>query len=328
MKIIFYNHELCYRGTTKAVLAYIQSLREFDLDLDIIYAFNAFSTHNDVRIGTNFLKYNVTLIPLHSLEQLLHLSNTADWLYYVSSAKPDDYAWIKNCRCKTFLHQVGYQEPDYDSSSQFAYTSHWQSNYFTGAQAPVLPYIISPPEHPISKKEARSCLGIHDEHIVIGRHGGRDTWNLPFASKAVYDCALQNQDKVFLFLGTDPFCNLPNVRFLPSTSDQHQLEIFLSACDLMLHARWEGETFGLACAEFLVRQKPIITWAHSRERNHILLAEQSIMFYHHYGDLYSLLCNLTKESIEILHSLLPTSKLLLNYSKQSIGSRLKNFILC
>jgi len=33
-----------------------------------------------------------------------------------------------------------------------------------------------------------------------------------------------------------------------------------NSCDAMLHARSGGETFGLAVAEFSIKNKPIITW--------------------------------------------------------------------
>jgi len=323
MKILFYNHELCYRGTTKAILDYLDALRRLCPEIDVTYVFNRFSTHNTVNTGLLFLKQNVGLVAVDTLQDVLEMSKSADWLYYVTSGLPGDYEWLNQSSCRTLLHQVGYQDPDYNSATYFAYTSYWQSHFFTGGQAPVLPYIINPPKISISKLEARSRLGLPDHHIVFGRHGGRDTWNLPFASKAVYQTALKNKDKYFLFLATEPFCDLPNVKFLPATCSPTELEIFLSSCDIMLHARWEGETFGLACAEFLARKKPIITWAHSRERNHILLAEQSAMFYHGYNDLMLLLQSITIETIESLHQFVPTNRLLQNYSPESIGTKLK-----
>ena len=89
----------------------------------------------------------------------------------------------------------------------------------------------------------------------------------------------------------------------------------------MIHARWEGETFGLACAEFLIRSKPIITWAESRERNHILLADRSSILYNTASDLYSILSNITKEYLLHKSHLVPSSHLS-SYSFHSIKSTL------
>jgi hypothetical protein len=37
----------------------------------------------------------------------------------------------------------------------------------------------------------------------------------------------------------------------------------------MIHGRGIGESFGLACGEFLIHNKPVITYALSPQRNHI-----------------------------------------------------------
>lgn len=44
---------------------------------------------------------------------------------------------------------------------------------------------------------------------------------------------------------------------------------FVNTCNAMIHARSEGETFGLACAEFAFANRPVITYAHSPEKAHL-----------------------------------------------------------
>jgi hypothetical protein len=47
----------------------------------------------------------------------------------------------------------------------------------------------------------------------------------------------------------------------------------------MLHARWHGETFGLAVGEFAVLGKPVITYGGSRERAHLeMLGEKALIY--------------------------------------------------
>jgi hypothetical protein len=41
----------------------------------------------------------------------------------------------------------------------------------------------------------------------------------------------------------------------------------------MLHARTRGETFGLACGEFAISGKPIVTYGQSIERAHLDILE-------------------------------------------------------
>ncbi len=49
------------------------------------------------------------------------------------------------------------------------------------------------------------------------------------------------------------------VHFLNVTTSDEAKEQFFKTCDAMLHARSDGETFGLAVAEMSIRNKPVIT---------------------------------------------------------------------
>ena len=47
----------------------------------------------------------------------------------------------------------------------------------------------------------------------------------------------------------------------------------------MIHARGIGESFGLACGEFSIKGKPVITYALSPQRSHIeILGEKAILY--------------------------------------------------
>ena len=63
----------------------------------------------------------------------------------------------------------------------------------------------------------------------------------------------------------------------------------------MLHARYIGESFGLSCAEFSVRNKPIITYEKSPERNHIDTLDEKGIYYENYSDILHVLRNLDKK---------------------------------
>ena len=55
--------------------------------------------------------------------------------------------------------------------------------------------------------------------------------------------------------------------------------MYFSACDILLHARKDGETFGLAVAEFSVCNKPVITYINSKDRKHILILGNKGFYY-------------------------------------------------
>jgi hypothetical protein len=57
----------------------------------------------------------------------------------------------------------------------------------------------------------------------------------------------------------------------------------------MLHARWHGETFGLAVGEFAVLGKPVITFSESREKAHFEMLRNQALLYRNLGELAGIL---------------------------------------
>jgi hypothetical protein len=68
----------------------------------------------------------------------------------------------------------------------------------------------------------------------------------------------------------------------------------------MLHARKVGESFGLSCAEFSIRNKPIITYYNSPEKNHIDTLGERGIYYENKSDILYILRNLDKNEINQL----------------------------
>src|SRR5690606_2780639 len=118
-------------------------------------------------------------------------------------------------------------------------------------------------------------LAIPKDAIVFGRHGGDTTFDIPFAKQVVKKLARERSDVYFVFLGTKSFVfrhlfrPYKNVIFLPTTTEEIYKSKFINTCDAYLHARKQGESFGIATGEFSVKNKPVITWSGSKERSHI-----------------------------------------------------------
>jgi hypothetical protein len=138
----------------------------------------------------------------------------------------------------------------------------------------VVPHIV---KFPISDAEIdnisdlREELNIPTNAVVFGRHGGGDSFDIPWVRDLIIDIAKNFPDKYFVFLGTDSFSSpeIRNIIYLEKTLDINRKISFIKTCDYMIHARWRGETFGLACAEFSYLNKPVITFGGSHERNHL-----------------------------------------------------------
>jgi hypothetical protein len=59
----------------------------------------------------------------------------------------------------------------------------------------------------------------------------------------------------------------------------------------MIHARHQGETFGLACGEFALSMKPIISFIGSRERAHLDILGNKVIGYSDKQSLHTILVN-------------------------------------
>ena len=77
------------------------------------------------------------------------------------------------------------------------------------------------------------------------------------------------REKIFIsfFKNTPRFYDHPNIIHAQATADMEYKTKFINTSDAMIHARLEGESFGLSCGEFSIRNKPVITWDGSHERN-------------------------------------------------------------
>lgn len=154
---------------------------------------------------------------------------------------------------------------------------------------PVVPHVVRLPA--ASSRDFRAELRIPRDAIVFGRHGGTDSFDLPFAHEAVRRVAREREDAWFLFVNTNPFDDHPRVIFHPPILEPSDKTPFIDACDAMLHAREMGESFGLACAEFSIRNKPVITWFCGRDRYHIDVLRDRGIYYTGFEDLYQTLSN-------------------------------------
>lgn len=162
---------------------------------------------------------------------------------------------------------------------------------------PYVPYMVDLPNVEESFKE---FFNVKDNELVVGWYGGMNTFDdeLNIAKRVVIDVAKKRKDIKFIFLNQQAFCNEDNVLFIEGTTDLAQKTAFINTCDVMLHARWRGETFGLAIAEFSTRNKPIITYGNSRERSHIEILGNKGIYYYDYQSLYTILMNIQKSDLQ------------------------------
>jgi hypothetical protein len=286
MKIAFHSNQLGLRGTEIALYDYAH-YNETILGNQSIILTAIDSPFSDAKA---IMKFGARF-PIYAYADWKQAENILEdlgvnILYCIKAGVADG---VVSKRCKTVVHAVfKYCEPHGDV---YAYISKWLAGEMSsGAHAfPYVPHIV---ESPRSSLGLRSQLGIPAHAVVFGRYGGAETFDIRFAQQVVEQVAQSVPDRYFLFMNTDPFCSpRHNIIFLEGTANSQQKEDFIHTCDAMLHARQSGETFGLAIAEFAVRQRPVITWTGSHERSHIELLGDTGLYYDDAESLARLLCS-------------------------------------
>lgn len=273
MIVGFHSNQLGIRGTEVALYDYAKYNIELLQNESII--FSPQNNNHDFEIIDKFKKkFKVVFYEgLSDLEK--KLTDEKITIFYAIKSGHNDYLLPNNVR--NCVHAVFKSKEIH--GDRFAYISEWLSNEMSSGLTPFVPHIV---ELGFTENNLKSKFNIKENDIVIGRHGGYDTFDIYFAKKNVYEIAKQYSNIHFLFLNTENFLLsksyykskivnkllgsilfpenvLPNIHFLDKTSDLDFKTMFINSCDAMLHARMQGETFGISCGEFSVKNKPVIT---------------------------------------------------------------------
>lgn len=256
MKVGFLNNQIDNRGTGNAIFDYAHYNEEILGNESFVLSFPE-ADHDPKmwervrkRFGLRFGLIDASWFPAD-----------LDVLYHIKSGADDGFRAPHGVRYA--VHGV-FECPNHGDRN--ATVSNWLSGR---CGVPSVPHIVNLPE---TTDDLRSALAIRQDAIVFGRHGGLDSFDIPWAWSAI-NRALKASTKVhFLFMNTNipdiTFYDDKRVQFIPATADPYQKRVFINTCDAMLHARERGETFGIALGEFASVGTPILTYGLSGERNH------------------------------------------------------------
>lgn len=174
--------------------------------------------------------------------------------------------------CKTIKHCV-FQTNSPESDFYISISTMLNQKYNTNI--PVIPHIV---DLPTNNENLRNELQIPETAIVFGRYGGTTEFNINMMHNAIKKYLVLNQNCYFLFMNTDKFYEHPRIIYLDKNLDLNYKTRFINTCNVMIHARQMGETFGLSIAEFSIKNKPIIT-CNCGDVEHIkILGDKAIIY--------------------------------------------------
>lgn len=289
MKILFHENELNYRGTSIALYDYAD-FNEKILGNESVIAFDKnCKTNHPLGIEKFRSRFEVFGYDDFSEVDSFIQKNNVELLYAI---KNGDHDGIDSKECKTAVHAVfKHFEPHGDV---YAYVSEWLALEMTGGKYPFVPHMVNFEQD--THEDLRKELNIPKNAKVFGYFGGSQSFNIQFAQKTVEEIAGKYREYFFIFMGVDSFIkkrwwksDLKNIIFLPpSNSILYKLR-FINTCNALLHARERGETFGITVAEFALKGKPVITFADSPEKAHLMELGNDAYLYRNKVDLKDIL---------------------------------------
>ena len=211
--------------------------------------------------------------------------------FIIKAGTRDDGLFANHC--KNIIHCVfDVSQPHGDVYAPIGQTI----NDLYGTKYPVIPHIVTLPD---SSENLRTIYGIPENAIVFGRYGGRESFDIKFVHNVIKELVVKRNDIFFLFMNTNIFYQHKNIIHLPGNADMIFKRKFINTCDALIHARERGETFGLTCGEFAICKKPVITWAGSCEKEHLLILKDKAVIYNNATDLLIILETFHKDKYDV-----------------------------
>lgn len=291
MKIAFHTNEIGVRGTELATFKYAHYNEKILGNESIYIAGPPTSRFEHPLAAAKFgNRFHVRRYDQWSEIDSILQEEKVDVLYMQKGGEFDG----KITRSvKTCVHAV-FQNYD-PHGDVYAYISEWLSLKMTQGSQSFVPYIV---ELPDVFDGIRAELEIPPEALVVGRTGGPDQFDIPFVHDVISRSLEERNDIYFLFLNTAKFVNHDRVIFLEPTADEDYKTRIVNSCDAMIHARRMGESFGLAIAEFSLRNKPVITAAGGHDQAHLHMLGPKALYYNDPQSLFNIFLNLKKGQFE------------------------------
>lgn len=273
MRIAFHLDSINYRGTSVAVYDYAKYNQVILGNESVIIYNNSIPYEKDMgseQAVVDKLRDDFDVIGCkdEELNEVLMLEDV-DLAYFIKYGYNDKPL----PEVKTAIHAV-FQAKD-PHGDRYAYVSEWLSKTM-GGDIPFVPHVVQLPE---ANDSYREKFKISDNQIVVGRHGGLLSFDLDFVKQEVIEIVESTDDYVFLFVNTQPFHKHKNIKYIDSVVDLQKKSNFINTCDVMLHARQRGESFGLSVCEFLFHNKPVLAWEDGVDKNHIELLKDTNLLY-------------------------------------------------
>lgn len=302
MKVVaFFVRHFTERGTEVSTYNYAHYNEKILNNKSIIIAYNGPKKNNKepfINTTRKIFEKRFEVIEIKDIEEMrqIILHKKISFCYIQSHGTFRDYYQLKNKKvwqnCVTTYHYVFGPMIRQGSINRAVIGEDLNKRF--NKKIPVLPYMV---EEFKDLGNLRDALNIPKNAFVYGRHGGLKTFDIEFVNICIKEILSKRDDIYFIFLNTEKFYNHKNIIYLDRNSDLEYKLKFISSCDAMIHARKDGETFGLSVAEFSSANKPIITYSRSLDKEHIRILKKKGIFFESKNELLEIFNTLNTEYI-------------------------------
>jgi len=322
MKIAFLSNKLTIRGTEVALYDYAHYNEVYLGNQSIIITrdYEYLKKNNELQDVEKkvYDKFNKRF-EVHYYENKndidnIIILNNVKYLYVIKYGINDG---LYSIYCKNIIHCVfNLSDPHgniYVPIGNFL-NKQFNTNYT------VFPHIVDVPD---IKEDLRNELNIPKDAVVFGRYGGYDTFNIDFVKECIIDICNNNTNRYFIFMNTEKFVEHNHLIFLEANEDCVFKRKFINTCNALLHARIQGETFGLTCGEFDICDKKVITYGKSNETEHINILKNKAIIYHNKEELYNILINYNEDKYKHNNDIIGYKE----FSPKNVMEIFKKFLL-
>lgn len=284
--LLFHCDVINERGSTAALFEYISLCR--DAGHNVTWAYSLDSPNNQKSLALVQEEFNT--IAVSSVEKFARSAGKRfDWVYLLKKGLHDGLLipGIPNS-----VHAIfQYYQPHGDS---YAYISDWlartmsrsQNKYIPARFRPYIPLeklkLSSVPfsvNLPLPATNLRTEFGIPDEAKLCLRFGGMETFDIPWVKRILIESLDEDSNLWFLGVNTEKFTTHKRAVFAPPIFGLQTKADLIGSADFILHARRQGESFGMNILESMQGGKPILAWYGGWDRNHVALLDKSSLYF-------------------------------------------------
>jgi glycosyltransferase involved in cell wall biosynthesis len=354
MKILLHSYAITKRGDSISLQTYAKALKKYyEIECEIVYDKN--NENNSIESINNLINQGLSLYSYEDIDDLNFYAekNNFDLVYWIKSGE-NDGKYVRNC--KNVIHAVFNQVSPHGDA--YAYVSEWlaktaftnyksrlvnvyrnsknvfRSNFseysikntltctFSNLIKPFefVPHIIDLPNSNIN---FRQKYGISNNAFVIGRIGGYSEFNIEFVKITINKILNDDKNNILIFVNTEPFISHDRVLFINNYIDENEKASFISSCDMMLHARMMGETFGFSIAEALSMNVPIAACTIGHDKNHLYLLESTGLLYNNSEELFNIYLSIKYK----YYKSIDLKEKVIDFTPEKVAEKFKNVFL-